>query len=834
VNRSPAARASDPAGEGASAFAGAAGEAFLSAHRDKIFYSLAIVATLVLLPFSIANFADGHYFLGAVVVLLVAVFVIDAIAITRGRQPPIPPAFAFVPILVGIVAAIQTRGMMTVLWTYPAILLFHFVLERRQANLINVAMVLVSGPLVYANAGFALAVRVVATQILTIVFTNIFSAILLSEQRREVEQRRRLGLLVRATQSGFFEWDATTNSSTYSGRLKEMLGYPPDYDMSHWGSIAELIHPDDREARRRVFQDSVRQSGEPNSVRRGRGGDFRFVHRDGHPVWVHAQSVFIHGSDGRVQRFVSSLVDVSERHRQEEALRASRDQIEIQAKQLVAQNATLLEAIRVREEVERIARHDIKTPLNSIVSVPQMLRESGPLTRRQGDLLELLERSAYRILDMVNLSVDIYRMEQGQYRFQPRAVDLAELVESIAREIRSHAITKGVVIDVERGAGGPPVLAWAEELLCYSIIANLLKNAVEASPDGERVRVRLEAGDAVVLEIRNAGEVPEAVRRTFFEKYATSGKAGGFGLGTYSARLMARVQEGDLTMRSSAAEGTTLRLQLRAVPRDAVPARGPAPQHAIERGRTDALALPAMKVLIVDDDEFNVAFLQNSLPSPPLVVDTAINGRAAVDAFATRPADVVFMDLDMPVMNGFEALERIRGFERTGGRRPCVMVAFSSFDDEETRRRCAAAGFDHYLGKPASRAQLRALLLEAAGGAPHAAGQAAASVKPVAAVVRQEDPVIVDADVRSVLPGFMSSRKEIFAEMRQALEGNDRESLRRLAHKLVGGFALYGFRWAREESFAIERAAFAADSDVLRERIDALGRHLETVEIQGR
>ena len=85
-----------------------------------------------------------------------------------------------------------------------------------------------------------------------------------------------------------------------------------------------------------------------------------------------------------------------------------------------------------------------------------------------------------------------------------------------------------------------------------------------------------------------------------------------------------------------------------------------------------------------------------------------------------------------------------------------------------------------------------------------------------------------------VLPGFMSSRKEIFAEMRQALEGNDRESLRRLAHKLVGGFALYGFRWAREESFAIERAAFAADSDVLRERIDALGRHLETVEIQGR
>jgi CheY-like chemotaxis protein len=482
----------------------------------------------------------------------------------------------------------------------------------------------------------------------------------------------------------------------------------------------------------------------------------------------------------------------------------------------------------VREEVERIARHDIKTPLNSIVSVPQMLREAGAMNARQGELLDALERSAYRILDMVNLSVDIYRMEQAQYRFQPRTVDLATLVDAVAREIRSHAVTKGVSIDIERRA--VPVFAWAEELLCYSIVANLLKNAVEASPDGTPVSARFTTNGGVTLEIHNASEVPEAVRATFFEKYATAGKAGGFGLGTYSARLMARVQDGELTMQTSAQAGTTLCLRLRAAPPQAIPADASSPTPVAASARGAALDLPALRVLIVDDDEFNIVYLQNSLPSPPLVVETAINGRAAVDAYRLRPADIVFMDLDMPVMNGLEALTRIRAFEHSAGRRPSVVVAFSSFDDEDTRRRCAAAGFNHYVGKPASRAQIRELLYQVGG-----ASNAVASIAPqseTGGAPGRDDPVLVDADVQSVLPGFILSRREIFSAMRQALEAGDRETLRRLAHKLVGGFALYGFRWAREESFAIERSAFEVDPTVLWARLDALDRHLDTVQIR--
>ena len=109
---------------------------------------------------------------------------------------------------------------------------------------------------------------------------------------------------------------------------------------------------------------------------------------------------------------------------------------------------------------------------------------------------------------------------------------------------------------------------------------------------------------------------------------------------------------------------------------------------------------------MVDDDEFNLAFVRSALPSPPLEVATAINGRAAVDTVRSNPVDVIFMDIEMPVMNGFDALAQIRALDSEAGRRPATVVAFSSYDDEAMRRRCREAGFDAYLGNPAARERI--------------------------------------------------------------------------------------------------------------------------------
>jgi PAS domain S-box-containing protein len=816
-------------------------EPIVAAYREKVLYVLAIIAAVVVAPFSLLNFAKGYAFVGVVTMSVVLMFVVNAVAIYRKRPLPIPLWLAFGGVLGTLVVAIEARGLLGIFWSFPAILLIHFVMERRWANALNLTMVGLIAWVSFRTLESDVALRIAIGQLLTIAFTNIFSYVVEAEQRKETEQRRRLGLLVRATNAGFFQWDRASDERVYSGRLKEMLGHPPDADTAGWPPLPEFMHPDDREKRVSHFQEGARQTGRPGAQRLAQGGDFRLRHANGSYLWVHAQGLFIHGADGRVARYIASLVDVTERYRQQEDLRRSHNQIEVQAKQLRDQNTALREAIRVREEVERIARHDLKTPLNSILAALRLLGERREPDARERELLGMVEGAAYRVLDLVNLSVDIYRMEQGTYRFSPRVVDLTALAETVARDVRAHAETKGVRIELRVGGepAGPArrAYAWAEEMLCYSVIANLLKNAVDASPDGGAVRLDFDAAGAqVTLRMHNAGEVPASMQPVFFEKYATYGKVGGSGLGTYSARLMARVQQGELGMQTSAKGGTVLELRLPALPAGVAPVAGARQGAEAPAAPADTRPLPALRVLIVDDDEFNVAFVRSGLPSPPLEVANAINGRAAVQALASAfggaAPDVIFMDLEMPVMNGFEAVAQIRALEAAAGRAPSKIIAFSSYDDEAIRQRCVRAGFDAYLSKPAPRERIHDILR--AVGAGRALPEAPGEIGSAAPAPGPQDPVSVDADVAATMPKFLQTRRALAAELRGALAAADRAEARRLAHKLAGSFALYGFDWAAQASRALQRDAAQGDPAELGRRCEALQAHLDAVRLRTR
>jgi signal transduction histidine kinase/CheY-like chemotaxis protein len=403
---------------------------------------------------------------------------------------------------------------------------------------------------------------------------------------------------------------------------------------------------------------------------------------------------------GDMQRAVAALQASSiDKERLEAQLRSSRDQVTAQAGQLERQNEALKENARLREDVERISRHDIKTPLNSIVAIPRLLRERRGLPAEDRELLNVVERAGYRILSMVNLSLDLFRMEQGKYVFRPERVDAEVLVRNVFTDLRAQSDSHGVALQLAPVAA--PVHAWAEELLSYSMLANLLKNAVEASPRGAEVTVRLEPADdegKVALHIHNRGVVPDAVRASFFRKYATAGKPSGTGLGAYSAWRMARAQEGDISMRTSEEDGTLVTVRLLAPP----------PQPSGMPG----VAAPALRVLLVDDDEWNLLIGRRFLPAG-LQVDTAADGESALALCAAQPYELVVMDLDMPVMGGIEAARRLRAQEAAGGAR-AYLVALSSHDDAQTRQRCMDAGFDQYATKPVTPEKLADVAVRAA------------------------------------------------------------------------------------------------------------------------
>jgi two-component system, sensor histidine kinase and response regulator len=231
-------------------------------------------------------------------------------------------------------------------------------------------------------------------------------------------------------------------------------------------------------------------------------------------------------------------------------------------RRLEAQNETLVAHARLQEDVERMTRHDLKAPLSAVISVPGMLKTEGNLDPGQVRLLDMLETAGFRMLAIINSSINLFKMEQGRYTVVPEPVDLAKIVRQIGSEIRGLLSAKKLAIDVSiRDRPETPGMtfpAQGEEILFYSLLVNLIQNAAEASPEGARILVALDDRQGVSIRIHNPGAVPTEIRDRFFEKYATFGKTRGTGLGTYTARLITETLGGTIGLESSAAHGTTV------------------------------------------------------------------------------------------------------------------------------------------------------------------------------------------------------------------------------------------------------------------------------------
>lgn len=229
---------------------------------------------------------------------------------------------------------------------------------------------------------------------------------------------------------------------------------------------------------------------------------------------------------------------------------------------LEKQNHELKEAARLREDVERIMQHDLKGPLTTIIGMPSILISKENITEGQKDILNLIKDAGNLMLDMINNSHALYQMETGNYKYRPQAIDLLKIVKRVFIECTNLA--KAYEIDLHLQLNGCDVsdadefIVLGEELLTHTVLSNLLKNAVEASPPGAIVTVEAEnTAQIPVVRIRNSGEVPMAIRDQFFEKYITAGKDGGTGLGTYSAYMAARTQ-GDKIELDTSESGVTL------------------------------------------------------------------------------------------------------------------------------------------------------------------------------------------------------------------------------------------------------------------------------------
>ena len=228
-------------------------------------------------------------------------------------------------------------------------------------------------------------------------------------------------------------------------------------------------------------------------------------------------------------------------------------QIELEQK-----NIALEQAAQLRDDVDRMMKHDLKNPLNIIIQGPQIMVETLQSTsdadiKQNLKILQLIASAGHTMLDMINSSLDLYKMETGVYTLKAKPVDILSILQSTLHEmeVSKKSYDRQVVIRYQgrKVEKGDRLWAEAEKMICYPMFSNLLGNAFEASPRKTTVEIDLERnGQQVTTMFTNSGAVPLSIRNDFFEKYITSGKKKGTGLGTYSARLCAETQNGSIGM----------------------------------------------------------------------------------------------------------------------------------------------------------------------------------------------------------------------------------------------------------------------------------------------
>jgi len=233
---------------------------------------------------------------------------------------------------------------------------------------------------------------------------------------------------------------------------------------------------------------------------------------------------------------------------------------------------SMLEAAKLRDDVENVMRHDLRGSLAGVISLIQNLIATDSMkqmNRYQIDQLHTAEEMTLQLLGMINLSSELYKIETGRFRLEAQPIEVEDILQRIVQLARTTFKHKQLTISMatDEVVSAEPARAFGDAMLTWSVLQNLIKNACEAAPEKGMVSIKLQKRDMMCISITNEGMIPIEIRDAFFSKFVTKGKPGGNGIGTYSAKLLTEAQGGQIAFEVSTQTGTTtLSVQLPLIP----------------------------------------------------------------------------------------------------------------------------------------------------------------------------------------------------------------------------------------------------------------------------
>ncbi len=458
-------------------------------------------------------------------------------------------------------------------------------------------------------------------------------------------------------------------------------------------SWASRMHAQDLDRARLVFQAAVQQ-------RMAYEVEFRALTARGSEIWLVDHGIPRRSADGQFEGFNVYGWDVTERKSAQLAATAAKEEAE--------------RANRAKSEFLSRMSHELRTPLNAVLGFAQLLEADlqDPLTAVQLSRVQELQRGGQHLLGLINDVLDVARIEAGTLHLNLVPVEVGTMVRECLNLVRSFGTERGIQLQVPVQ---PAAWVLADPMRLRQVLLNLLSNAIKYNRQGGQVTVGWQAqGEQLCISVRDTGPglstlQQEKLFRAFERLQAEKTGVEGSGIGLALSKWLVDLMQGRIGVRSAPGQGSEFWFTLHAT--DA-PLTLAAPQGRVTTPAVAAAADTApCDVLYIEDNEVNQLLMEGMLSMRPhlklRVASMPLQGLAEA---VRQPPDLVMLDIQLPGIDGFEVLRRLRQHEAERGLKPVPVVAVSANAMPEDRARAAAAGFAEYVTKPVDLPELLAMV----------------------------------------------------------------------------------------------------------------------------